>query len=142
MNLIKYNSKGLENFIDNFFNRNIGDFLGSDFAISHPSVNVVETEDNFRLELAAPGLEKEDFRVNIEKDYLKVSVEKKQESEVKEDKYTRREFNYTTFKRSFQLPDTVDTSEIGANYENGVLKITLPKKEEAKAPAARVIEIQ
>ena len=146
MSLIKYNpfaTKSVGNFFDDFFNRGITDFVGSDFSVSTPSVNVVETENSYRVEVAAPGLEKQDFEVSIDNGSLNISARKEHQEEVKDgDKYMRREFNFTSFTRSFQLPDTVKADDIAANYENGVLKITLPKKEEAKIEAAKVIEIK
>lgn len=146
MSLIRYNPfapKSVSNFFDDVFNRNITDFFGSDFSMSTPSVNVVETENSYRVEVAAPGLEKEDFEVSVDNGFLNISAKKEFKDEVKEgDKYMRREFNYNSFTRSFQLPEGVKADDIAANYENGVLKITLPKKEEARIEAAKVIEIK
>ena len=120
----------LNNIVDEFLNRNIGDIVGSDFTLSHPSVNVVESGDAFRLEIAAPGLEKGDFKINVEKNQLTVSVQKEQKTEeVKEEKYVRKEFSYHSFKRSFQLPENVSADAIQAGYENGVLTVKLPKVE-------------
>lgn len=146
MSLVKFNpfrpSKSLFNdFNDDFFNTNISNFIGSDFVASNPSVNVVETEDNFKIEVAAPGLEKQDFELSIEKDHLIIESSKEEEKEVKEEKFTRREFNYASFKRSFYLPETVNANKIEAKYENGVLNIKLPKVEEAKIEASRTIKI-
>ena len=104
-------------------------------------MNVVESEDKFKIEVAAPGLEKKDFDLNIEKDYLIIESSKKEEKEVKEEKFTRREFNYASFKRSFYLPETVDANKIKAKYENGVLNITLPKMEKAEVETSRTIKI-
>ncbi len=105
---------------------------------SFPAVNVLETEDAFQIELAAPGLKKEDFKVNIHENTLIISTEKTTETT---GKYTRREFNFSTFKRSFTLPKTVDGEQIVATYTDGVLGLTLPKKEEAKPKEPRSIEI-
>lgn len=145
MSLIRYNpfaAKSVGNFFDDFFNRDISGFFGSDFSASNPSVNVVETENSYRVEVAAPGLEKEDFEVNVDNGFLTISARKEQKEETKGDRFMRREFNYSSFTRSFQLPDTVKAGDIAASYENGVLKVTLPKKEEAKIESARVIEIK
>ncbi|MCO6476348.1 MAG: Hsp20/alpha crystallin family protein [Phaeodactylibacter sp.] len=146
MSLVRYNpfaTKSVSNFFDEMFNRNITDFFGSDFSMSTPSVNVVEKDDSYRVEVAAPGLEKEDFEVSVDNGFLNISAKKEHKDEVKEgDKYMRREFNFSSFTRSFQLPETVKADDIAANYENGVLKITLPKKDEAKIEAAKVIEIK
>ena len=105
-----------------------------------PAVNISEDKDHYLVELAAPGLKKEDFKLNVEDDVLSITVEKKEEKDEKENGYTRREFNYTNFSRSFTLPDTVNTESIKAVYNEGVLEIDLPKKEEEKTKN-RVIEI-
>ncbi|MCB9289138.1 MAG: Hsp20/alpha crystallin family protein [Lewinellaceae bacterium] len=145
MSLVRYNpfaTKSVSNFFDDVFNRGITDFFGSDFSTNMPSVNVVETEKNYRVEVAAPGLEKEDFEVSVDNGFLNISAKKEHQDEVKEgDKYMRREFNFSSFTRSFQLPETVNAEDIAANYENGVLILTLPKKEN-KVEAAKVIKIK
>ncbi|MEM6963538.1 MAG: Hsp20/alpha crystallin family protein [Bacteroidota bacterium] len=94
------------------------------------------------MELAAPGLDKGDFEINVDKDQLTISVKKETSNEVKEEKFTRKEFSYSTFTRSFHLPEGVKADAIEASYENGVLGIALPKKEEAKALPARTIEVK
>lgn len=91
--------------------------------------------------MAAPGLKKSDFKLDLNNQVLSISTEKKEEHEEKEENYTRKEFGYTSFKRTFTLPDTVDDEKITANYQDGVLNILLPKKEEAKQKTARSIEI-
>lgn len=131
----------MSGFFDDFFNRNITDFFGSDFAVQSPSINIVENEESFRIEVAAPGLTKSDFNISVESGLLKIEAKKEHKEEVKEDKFVRREFNFSSFTRSFQLPDTVDADNINANYEQGVLILTLPKLEEAKAKLVKVIEI-
>ncbi len=145
MGTVKYNpfmpAKAFTNFFDEFLNRGLGDFVGSDSIFTHPSVNVLETKDNFRIELAAPGLNKGDFEVKVDKGNLIISAKKENNEETTEGKYTRKEFNFASFTRSFQLPDTVQAGGINAAYENGVLLVTLPKKEEAKIEDARTIEI-
>ena len=129
--ITKYNSyapaKNWSNWIDGFFNGSLSDVIGSDFNLNQPATNVVETNEGFRIEMAAPGLEKTDFNITVEKDLLSIATEQKNKEEVKEGKYTRHEFNYTSFKRSFTLPENVDVSGIEATYENGVLNISLPK---------------
>jgi HSP20 family protein len=114
------------NFMDDFFNKSISDVIGSDFIMNSPSFNVVEKENLLLLELAAPGLNKADFNIQIDEDRLKVSVERNAAKEVTEGRYTRREFNYQSFKKSFNLPETIDQDHIHAAYQRGVLKITLP----------------
>ncbi len=143
MKLARYNPVNPMSFIEDFFNRNIADYAGTDFAVNHPSVNIVEESDRFMIELAAPGLAKDDFKVKIEKDHLIVSSQKEVENEeVEEGKYTRREFNYTSFSRSFYIPKEVNRNEISANYDNGILTVTLLKKEEAKEIGPVDIEIK
>ena len=107
---------------------------------SRPAVNVIEGKEDFRLEIAAPGLSKSDFDINVEKNVLTVSakVEKEKTEQVK---YSRKEFDYNEFKRTFQLPKTIDTTKIDASFNNGILTLTLAKKEEAKELPARKIEI-
>jgi len=140
--LVNYTPLGVSKFFDDFFKRDITNFFGNDMSVNQPSVNVVETEKDYRIDVAAPGLEKDDFNLEVDRDLLVISAEKESSDEVKEDKYMRREFNYTTFTRSFQLPENVNADEIGANYENGVLKVTLPKLEEDKVAPKKRIEIQ
>lgn len=109
---------------------------------SQPAVNVKEDADGFSLALAAPGYGKEDIEIKIEENILTISSEKKEDTTAKEgEKFTRKEFKYAAFKRTFTLPDTVDATKIGANYENGILNISIPKKEEAKPVPARTINI-
>ena len=137
-------SQSIGKWIDNLFNTTLADVMGSDYAVSHPSVNITDHENHFLMELAAPGLEKQDFTIQIEQDNLVISAEKKMEKEESEKgKFTRREFNYNAFRRSFYLDDNINREGIAAAYENGVLKVTLPKKEETwKKPSATTIEIK
>ncbi len=145
MGTVKYNpfvpAKVFTNLFDEFLNRGLGDFVGADSRFTQPSVNVLETKDNFQIELAAPGLTKGDFEVKLDNGTLAISAKKEQKEETTEGRYTRKEFNFASFTRSFQLPDTINAADIAATYENGVLLVTLPKKEEAKVVAARTVEI-
>jgi|SRR5688572_30207917 len=106
-----------------------------------PSVNVVESDENYRLEVAAPGLNKDDFKISVDNDVMTVSTEKKSETTEKNEKYTRQEFSYSAFTRSFTLPEMVDVDKIQASYESGIMRIILPKKEEAKPKAPREIKV-
>lgn len=108
-----------------------------------PAVNIKETETGFELELAAPGLKKDQFSIEVDQNLLTISSERKDENESKnaEGTYSRREFSYSAFKRSFTLPETVDSEKIEAQYEDGVLHIAIPKKEEALPKPKRLIEI-
>lgn len=105
-----------------------------------PSVNISETENDFKLEVAAPGMKKEDFNIEVNDNVLSISSEKKEEH--KDEKFTRREFSYEAFQRSFTLPKTVDDGNIEASYNDGVLEIKIPKKEEAKKQSPRQINIK
>ncbi|MCE7924349.1 MAG: Hsp20/alpha crystallin family protein [Haliscomenobacteraceae bacterium CHB4] len=144
-NLVKFqplpSTKPLFNgFLDEFFNRNISNFIGSDAVLNQPAVNIVETDEAFKLEFAAPGYDKQDFSVNVENDFLTVSASRETKNEEQNERYTRREFSVTSFKRSFKLPKTVNQEAIAAVYENGILNVTLGKKEEAK-PVVKTIQI-
>lgn len=108
-----------------------------------PQVNIKETNDEYLVEVAAPGMKKEDFQIELHNNVLTIQSEKRQEHEEKEgESYTRREFSYQSFKRTFNLNErVVDEGNIKANYKDGILSLSLPKKEEAKVKPARVIEI-
>jgi len=106
-----------------------------------PAVNILEGEKEFTLELAVPGQKKEDFNVEVDNDVLTISMETQSEVEDKKSEYTRREFRYTSFKRAFTLPESVNQEDIKADYKDGILRFTLPKKEEALPRAKRLIEI-
>lgn len=132
MTLVKRNYRTFDNLFDELFN-NIPTAWGKESGWNVPPVNIHETEEAYHLELVAPGLAKEDFKVNLEKGLLTISFEKKDEAENKEYKTHRREFSVTSFKRSFTVDDKVNAEGIQAKYDNGVLKLFLPKKEEVKA---------
>ena len=97
-----------------------------------PAVNITENKDHYNLSLAVPGLKKNDFKIDVEGNILTISSEKEENKEEKDAQFTRREYSYSSFNRSFTLPDEVNKEKIDAAYEDGVLKLTLPKKEEAK----------
>ena len=135
-----WNNESLKNFLgnDDFFNN---DFLEEDSLM--PAMNVKEHEKDFEIEFAAPGFSKKDFEVTINENILNVCGEKKQETEEKNEDYTRKEFNYNSFKRSLQLPKSVSADQnVKATYKDGILKLNLQKKEEAKAKPKKVIEVQ
>lgn len=137
-------TKSLTNgFINEFFNRNIADLIGGDMVLNQPAANVSETNEAFKLDLAAPGFDKKDFTLGVENGTLTIEAKHETDTEEKSDngeRFLRREFRYESFKRSFKLPQTVNIESIAAVYENGVLRVTLPKKEEAK-PLAKSIQI-
>ena len=103
-----------------------------------PAVNVSENEKNYEVEVAAPGMKKEDFKIKIEKGVLNISAEKKEEKEEKSKNYTRQEYNYSSFSRSFTLPDDVKEDDIKAQYENGVLKLSVARKAKAVSTAKEI----
>lgn len=113
------------------FNRLMEDFWNPttlfDGGNALPAVNIKETEKSFDIELAAPGFEKQDFKVDVDNGVLNISAETKKEDEEKNNQYTRREFSYSSFNRSFSLPQQIKEDDIKAKYENGVLKISLEK---------------
>ena len=128
---IQNNEPLLQNVINNrlpaFFN---DDVFRSEYQNTRPAVNIKETEEGYGLEVAAPGFAKEDFKIDLDHDLLTISVEKENKTEEEKNGYTRREFNYASFKRSFTLPETVDREKIQASYTNGILNVGLPKKEQ------------
>jgi HSP20 family protein len=132
---------------DDFFNRDFFDWGLSNYSdtnTSIPKVNVKETKDNFEVEVAAPGMNKKDFKIQLDGNMLSISSEKSNEREEnnEDEKYSRREFSYQSFQRSFTLPkDVVDADKIEAKYENGLLHLVIPKKEEAKQKPPRQIQI-
>ncbi len=130
-------------FIDDFFGKDWMDSVFSDRpGISTPAVNVKETGDEFQIEVAAPGLDKNDFKVDLDNNVLTISSEKEFKDEQKEDgRYMRREFSYTSFSRSFTLPEAVDAEKIMAKHKDGILLITIPKREEAKRKPPKKIDI-
>ena len=131
-----------------FFPSLMNDVMGPDWFggtekwnTSVPAVNIKDNTEGFELELAVPGMKKDDFTVEIDNDVLTISSKMKSENEESQDNYTRKEFSFTSFKRAFTLPETVDGSKIDAKYEDGILKLTLPKKQEALPKPKRLIEI-
>ena len=136
MTLVKFNN-GQKNAVNPWFS-DVFDSLINDSRLNDrfinkiPAVNIAETENEFHIELAVPGLKKEDFKISLDKNTLSVSVEKKTENETNDKRYSKREYSYTSFVRSFTLPETVDYSKIDAEYTDGILKLSIAKKEEAK----------
>lgn len=140
MSIVKRNHTSLPFLMDEIFGP---DWFGGKEVRNQkiPAVNITEGEANFELELVVPGRKKEDFKIEIDKDVLTVSTENGTEEKIAEKKYTRQEFAFTSFKRAFTLPKTIDTDTISASYEAGVLRLVLHKKEEALPKPKRVIEI-
>jgi HSP20 family protein len=115
---------------------------GFEKRFSVPSVNITENKDDYKIAIAAPGLDKHDFKIDIGGNLLTVSAEKEEKKDEKEKTFTRREYNYSSFSRTFTLPDGVNADKIDATYENGELRLSLPKKEEAKKAATKSITIK
>ncbi len=145
MNLVRYNHPNrhawhpeFTNFFDNFEKNDTG--LTNHSKGDVPSVNIIENEKDFVIEFAAPGVKKEDFNINLDNQTLTVSREVKKEKEVKKENYTRREFVYGSFSRSFTLPKSIMFNNIDADYNEGILVINLPKKKE-EAKLTREIKI-
>jgi len=146
MSLLKRNDlfPGFNHLFDDFLTRDLwGSSNNSSTSTTIPAVNIRETNENFEVEMAAPGMTKNDFRIELDGNMLTITSEKNEEREQKEgEKYTRREFSYQSFQRSFQLyKDVVDAEKIQAKYENGVLHLIIPKREEAKQRPPRMIQI-
>lgn len=127
---------------DDFFGNSWFDRdMSMDNRTSVPAVNVIENNDEYKIEVAAPGLEKKDFKVDVHKNVLTISSEIKDEKEDKNEKYMRREFRYSSFKRSFTLPETVDSEKIKATHRDGILNISVPKRPEAVEKGPKQISI-
>ena len=130
---------------DSFFGPSILDFNGGlldlDNSLVVPEANIIENGKDYRIELAAPGLEKKDFKVEVQEGVLSISAEKEEEQKEDTKNFRRREFSYNSFCRSFTLPDNLVTDKIDAMYENGVLRLTLPKKEVTISKPAKQIKV-
>lgn len=117
-----------------------GGFTGRTMNV--PAVNITEQKDVYVVSLAAPGCKKEDFKIDVDGNMLTISSEKEESKEEKDKKFTRKEYNYSSFSRSFTLPDEINREKIEAKYEDGVLKISLLRLEEAKKPGATSISVK
>jgi HSP20 family protein len=143
MTLVK-RSATIPSFFSDLFDmeRTFGtDFMEKDYFKSMPSANITEDMNQFKVELAVPGMSKNDFHIKVENDVLTISAEKKEEQEDKNEKFTRKEFYYGSFLRSFSLPNSVAGDKIEGKYENGILKLVIPKKEEARKKAVKEIKV-
>ena len=145
MTLVKFNSDkknalmpGFNDVFDSIFNDT---FFGDRLMTRVPAANISESTDHFHVELAAPGLKKEDFKLKLERNVLNISVEQHTENKEEERNYAKREYSYSSFVRAFTLPESANVDGIEANYNDGILRIDIPKREEAKM-VARQIEIK
>lgn len=143
--LAKRSENYLPSFFDRFWNNELMDWGTSNFSSTNtslPAVNVKETNDEFVIELAAPGMDKKDFKINFKNNVITISSERENEKEEKKGNYTRREFSYQSFQRAFTVPENAIMSDkIAAIYNNGILQVTLPKREEVKPQPEREIAI-
>lgn len=133
MTLVNFNSKTRNSapYFNNVFDSLFTDALQKNYSINKvPNVNILETEATYKLQLAAPGLQKEDFQINVKKDTLSVWTEKKDADMDNDQKYNRREFDFSSFARSFNLPEGADADQISAEYINGILTISIAKIDE------------
>jgi HSP20 family protein len=140
--LVKVNNRPLNRGFNSIFDEFFNEFpVKMESRLNFPPVNIHENENAYELELNVPGRNKEDFKLTVENGMLTVSFEKKEENKVEGQKTLRREFSYQSFTRSFNLDENINADNIQAKYENGILSLTLPKKEQAK-PAKKEISIQ
>lgn len=146
MTLVKFNPEnkrnslmpGFNDVFDSIFNDT---FFADRLVTRVPAANISESADHFHVELAAPGLKKEDFKLNLERNVLSIAVEQRTEDKQEERNYAKREYSYSSFVRSFTLPESADENGIQATYNDGILVINIPKREEAKT-VSRQIEIK
>ena len=151
MTLMKKNSgvvlPSISGMLDDFFTNDLFDWKMKNFSLTDttlPAVNIKELDEKYLVELAAPGMKKEDLKINVEGQMLRISCDKSHENKEEDEdkKYMRREFSYQSFMRSFTLPKTVDADKIVASYRDGILSLEIPKKEEAKPKPVKVINIK
>jgi len=143
MTLVKFNPEkknnalmpGFNDIFETFFNDS---FLSDRVITRVPAANISETPDHFHIELAAPGLKKEDFKLQLDHSVLSVSVEQHTENTNNQRNYNKREYSYNSFVRSFTLPESADDARIEAEYVNGILTVNIAKKEEAKTASRQI----
>ncbi len=146
MTLIRSSERLYPTLFNNLFGRELLDWNNAGFSANNttlPAVNVQEDESRIQIEVAAPGMKKEDFKVDLEHNLLTVSAEVEEEKNVSAERYSRKEFCYRSFRRQFSVPvESINGDQIQASYKDGILVLTLPKREELKPKPARAIEIQ
>lgn len=146
MSIVKYRPQStfvapFGDLVQEFLGRDIGQFFGSDdMKSTAPSVNILEREGNFELQMLAPGYTKQDLKLSMENDILTISAQREKESLNENERFTRREFAHRSFSRSFRMPESVDTESITAEFKDGVLHVSIPKAEKAK-PKTRAISV-
>jgi len=146
MTLIRTNNRLYPSVFNQLFNRELVDWNNAGFSSDDstlPAVNILEDDNRIQIEVAAPGMKKEDFKIDLENNRLTVSAEVSTENSESGDRYSRKEFSYRSFRRLFNIPvETINGDQIQATYKDGILLVTLPKREELKPKPARAIEIQ
>jgi len=142
MSLIRFSNSALPLLVNEFSNRENSDAKEPFMRDFMPAVNIKETGQSFEIQMAAPGLKKENFNINLDDNKLSIAYQSEENSETANEKFIRKEFKTGTFKRTFSLNKLIDSEHIAASYVDGILQITLPKKEEVKAKPERAIEIQ
>jgi len=144
MTLMRFSNQ-YPSLFDRFFENDLFDWSNRNYSNTNttlPSVNIKESNNEFEVEVAAPGFTKNDFKIELNHDLLTISSEKEIENEMKEgQQFSLREFSYQSFSRSFTLPNSADSEKIGAKYEDGILRVIIPKKEEARPKPPRQIAI-
>lgn len=147
MNLVRTNKKeaSFPSLLSDFFDNNrffANPTLEREFSTTLPAVNIKEDTKQFDIEFAVPGFDKHDFKIDVENDVMTVSAEKKDEKNEDNKRFTRREFSYTSFSRSFTLPQSVNADKIDARYSHGVLHLQVPKKDDVKAQPKKQIRVE
>jgi HSP20 family protein len=141
--LARINRSYVPAYWDDFFNDRFFNQLDSrNCNVNSPAVNITEDDHGYTIEVAAPGIQRKEFNIEVNEDVLTISTEQKESKEEKKPNFLRREFNFRSFKRSFELPETVDQNDIKATHDAGILTLTLPKKEEVVQKAPRQIEVK
>lgn len=138
--LVKRHSNYLPTLVGDFWGEDLFPGFEQEWSLT-PAVNIIEGNQDFKVEVAAPGLYKEDFKVHVEKNILEISAGKKEEKQTENIRFLRKEFNYSEFKRTFSLPSSVDVEKINATHKNGVLTVEIPKRDEAKVNPRKQIAI-
>ncbi|QNL52630.1 Hsp20/alpha crystallin family protein [Olivibacter sp. SDN3] len=145
MSLMRRSGNNFPSIFDDFLNQDLFNWGNANFSSTSttiPSVNVRETTDSYEVEMAAPGMKKEDFKVELDGNLLTISSSREQQEKKEDNGYSRKEFSYQSFRRSFNFPkDVVDEDKIEAKYVDGLLRLTIPKKEEARRKGPRLINI-
>ena len=145
MNYLRYNTE-LPEILNQFFENDLEKWSKKNYSRTHttlPAVNIIENKEAYEVQMAAPGFKKGDFNIELDNDLLTISSEKEVDNEIKEDEvFTRKEFSYQSFTRSFRLPELIENEKIRAAYKDGILKIVIPKKDESKPKPARKISVK